>query len=348
LGLASPFLATGMSYMYRNLGDARLDVIRSGMVIRDDGFPKELGPMTFIFTGGGNVTDGALHVFKCLPHEWVSPNDLKSLYESKSYDHRKVYGCQVHPQDYLVKKDGGVFDKIEYYSNPELYKSIFSEKIAPYARFILNGIFWDSHYPRLLSISEIKALSESNRLPLLTLSDVSCDINGSMEFMSKASTIDDPFYMYDPKENKVHSDPDGPGIQIMSIDNLPSEMPLEASEYFSESLYPFVSELVKGNYNHPVLQGAIITTANGKLAKQHTKLYDAIKKVVEGHGIQAKKHIAILGSGYVVAPVVDYLLKTQNYYITIGISNILTFKPVINYKRQKSWLGIELEFQRSH
>ena len=53
LGLASPFLAIGMSYMYRNLGDARLDVLRSGMVITDDGFPKELGPMTFVFTGLG-------------------------------------------------------------------------------------------------------------------------------------------------------------------------------------------------------------------------------------------------------------------------------------------------------
>jgi alpha-aminoadipic semialdehyde synthase len=235
----------------------------------------------------------------------------------------------VLTKDYLIKKDGGIFDKNEYMSKPELFKSNFSEKIAPYARFILNGIFWDSHYPRLLSISEIKALSESNRLPLLTLSDVSCDINGSMEFMSKASTIDNPFFMYDPKTNKTHSDPDGQGIQIMSIDNLPSEMPLEASEYFSESLYPFVSELVKGNYDHPVLQGAIITTANGQLAKQHTKLYDAIKKVL-GSGMQAKKHIAILGSGYVVAPVLDYLLKNPNYHITIGILNIFTFQPVIN------------------
>ena len=83
LGYGTPFLAIGMSYMYRNLADARLDVIRSGLVIQDDGLPKELGPMTFVFTGDGNVTRGALHVFKCLPHTWVSPNDLKSLFESK-------------------------------------------------------------------------------------------------------------------------------------------------------------------------------------------------------------------------------------------------------------------------
>lgn len=253
----------------------------------------------------------------------MSPNDLKSLYESKSYDHRKVYGCQVLPNDYLIKKNGGKFDKDEYISKPELYQSVFSQKVAPYARFILNGIFWDSHYPRILSIKDTRELSESNRLPLLTLSDVSCDINGSIEFMSKASTIDDPFYMYDPKTNITHSDPDGKGIQIMSIDNLPSEMPLEASEYFSESLYPFVVELLKGNYDHPVLKGATIAV-NGKLSKQHSKLHDAIKKVI-GHQMNEKKQIAILGSGYVVGPVVNYLLKNPNFNITIGIFNISTY-----------------------
>ena len=68
-----------------------------------------------------------------------------------------------------------------------------------------------------------------------------------MEFMSHASTIDDPYYMYDPITNAEHSNVDGPGIQIMSIDNLPSEMPLEASDYFSESLFPFVAQMV-GNF----------------------------------------------------------------------------------------------------
>ncbi len=55
-GYGTPFLAMGMSYMYRNLADARLDVMRSGLVIQDEGLPKELGPLTFIFTGDGNVT----------------------------------------------------------------------------------------------------------------------------------------------------------------------------------------------------------------------------------------------------------------------------------------------------
>lgn len=83
-----------MSYMYRCIADARLDVTRSGLVIMDDGLPPKLGPMIFVFTGDGNVTKGALHVFKCLPHEWIQPNDLKSFYESKS-----KLGCDCNSCD---------------------------------------------------------------------------------------------------------------------------------------------------------------------------------------------------------------------------------------------------------
>ena len=66
--------------------------------------------------------------------------------------------------------------------------------------------------------------------------------------MNKASTIDDPYYMYDPITEENHDNLEGRGIQIMSIDNLPTEMPLESSEFFSEALYPTVAKLVKGKF----------------------------------------------------------------------------------------------------
>ncbi len=94
-----------------------------------------------------------------------------------AFDDKKVYGCQVRPEDYLVRNDGGRFDRKHYIQYPQLYHSIFSQKVAPYARMILNGIFWDARYPRLLTIAETKHLADSKRLPLLTLADVSCDIN---------------------------------------------------------------------------------------------------------------------------------------------------------------------------
>ena len=148
------------------------------MVISDDGLPKELGPMVFCITGDGNVSRGAMYILKCLPHQFVSVKDLKSLVEGGDFDSHKVYIVQVTPKDYLTNKDGG-FDYEEYRSKPELYTSNFHETVAPYVSFILNGIFWTEKYPRLMTIAQTKHLALQKRLRLLTLADVSCDINVS-------------------------------------------------------------------------------------------------------------------------------------------------------------------------
>ncbi|KAJ3328333.1 hypothetical protein HDU76_010155, partial [Blyttiomyces sp. JEL0837] len=176
LGYGGPFLACGLSYMYRCLADARLDMTRTGQVIMDDGLPRQFGPMIFVFTGKGNVTKGALHVFKCLPHTWVKAGDLKKLVEDKNFDNHKVYGCQVEMEDYIVKKDGGPFSREEYLAHPERFTSVFHEKIAPYATMIVNGIFWDERYPRLLTKEQTRKLAKENRLRLLQVADISCDI----------------------------------------------------------------------------------------------------------------------------------------------------------------------------
>jgi alpha-aminoadipic semialdehyde synthase len=176
LGYGNPFLAIGMSYMYRNVADARLDVTRTGMVLMDEGLPIELGPMIFILTGAGNVSKGAHYILKCLPHQFISPKDLDSLSKSNDFDNRKIYICQVTAQDYIVDNHGN-FDSNDYLKNPQNYKSVFHEKIAPYATFILNGIFWTEKYPRLLTIKQTKSLAQQDKLRLLTLADVSCDIN---------------------------------------------------------------------------------------------------------------------------------------------------------------------------
>ncbi len=77
----------------------------------------------------------------------------------------------------MQHKEGQRFDRQDYFKNPQSYESIFAKKIAPYSRFLLNGIFWNTQYPRLLTIKDTQSLAIAKQLPLLTLSDVSCDIN---------------------------------------------------------------------------------------------------------------------------------------------------------------------------
>lgn len=73
-----------MAHNYKSLASAKLALQSLGNTISDEGTPKEFGPMTFTFTGGGNVSKGAQSVFKSLPHEFVDPKDLPKIATSKS------------------------------------------------------------------------------------------------------------------------------------------------------------------------------------------------------------------------------------------------------------------------
>ena len=319
LGYGNPFLAVGMSFMYRNVGDARLDITRTGMVIMDEGLPRELGPMVIVLTGNGNVSKGALHMLKCLPIIKVGINELKQLVQDKNFDNTKVYLCQVTTKDYTFDVNGN-YDEMDYRKNPHLYESEFHEKVLPFATFIINGIFWTDKYPRLVTKAQLKKLTLDGKCRLQTLADISCDIDGSFEFMSKASTIDEPFYMYDALNDTVHDDLVKPGVQIMSIDNLPTEMPLEASNFFSNSLFPIVTKLVTQT-SDKVLERARITTSDGKLVDQHVGLYKVLEK-------NASKRILVLGSGFVAKPLVDYLSNNINYSLTIASNSTAEAKSL--------------------
>lgn len=54
--------------------------------VRDAGYeialgmmPKSMGPLTFVFTGSGNVSQGAQEIFQELPHEYVTPDMLPKV-----------------------------------------------------------------------------------------------------------------------------------------------------------------------------------------------------------------------------------------------------------------------------
>ena len=121
--------------------------------IRDAGYqislglmPKSIGPITFVFTGAGNVSQGAQEIFQNLPHEYVPVNALKKVSEhgGTSQLHffsldllfcftlivtSKLYCCEVDREDNLVRKDGGPFNAAEYQEFPERYASVFAHKV---------------------------------------------------------------------------------------------------------------------------------------------------------------------------------------------------------------------------
>ncbi|CAN1217013.1 Alpha-aminoadipic semialdehyde synthase [Linum perenne] len=204
MGYSTPFLALGASYMYSSLAAAKAAVISVGEEISALGLPSGICPLVFIFTGSGNetVSEGAQEIFKLLPHKFVEPSELPLLFSQGNDNvnptkrHFHVYGCVVTSQDMVQHIDPSkLFDKTDYYAHPEHYKPVFHERIAPYASVIVNCMYWEKRFPRLLSTQHIQELMR-NHCPLVGVADITCDISGSLEFVNQTTTIDSPFFRY--------------------------------------------------------------------------------------------------------------------------------------------------------
>uniref|UniRef100_A0A8C3L0R2 Aminoadipate-semialdehyde synthase n=1 Tax=Chrysolophus pictus TaxID=9089 RepID=A0A8C3L0R2_CHRPC len=338
LGHHTPFMHIGMAHNYRNSSQAVQAVRDAGYEISLGLMPKSVGPLTFVFTGTGNVSKGAQEMFNALPCEFVEPHELKEV--SRSGDLRKVYGTVLSRHHHLVRKRDGLYDPADYDKHPELYTSRFNTDIAPYTTCLINGIYWEQHTPRLLSRQDAQKLlvpvksaagapEGCPELPhkLLAICDISADTGGSIEFMTECTTIDSPFCMYDADQHIIHDSVEGSGILMCSIDNLPAQLPIEATEYFGDMLFPYIEEMLLSEGSEPlenqnyssVVRDAVIAS-NGSL----TAKYEYIQKLRESReyaqslSMGNKKRVLVLGSGYVSGPVLEYLTRDSDVDITIA------------------------------
>ncbi|KAI8129993.1 mitochondrial, Alpha-aminoadipic semialdehyde synthase [Lucilia cuprina] len=342
LGHHTPFMHIGPAHNYRNSSMARQAIRDCGYEISLGMMPKSIGPLTFVFTGSGNVSQGAQEVFQELPIEYVPPEMLRKVAEHGSQN--KLYGCEVSRSDHLERREGGGFDAKEYDEYPERYISTFSQKIAPYASVIVNGIYWAVGSPKLISIPDAKNLLRPANTPWLPTSkgspalphrmvaicDISADPGGSIEFMNECTTIDTPFCLYDADRNKDTKSFKGPGVLVCSIDNMPTQLPREATDMFGELLTPFVNDIIKSdarkpledeNFSYPI-KSAIIAS-NGKLTENYEYIQELresnnnrSRHKIEGRS-EADKKVLVLGAGMVSAPLVEWLHREKDVSITV-------------------------------
>ncbi|KAG2459880.1 alpha-aminoadipic semialdehyde synthase, mitochondrial [Polypterus senegalus] len=339
LGHQTPFMHIGMAHNYRNSSQAVQAVRDAGYEIALGLMPKSIGPLTFVFTGTGNVSKGAQEIFNELPCEFVEPDELQEV--SKSGDLNKVYGTVLSRHHHLVRKSDGKYVPLEYERHPELYTSRFHTDIAPYTTCLVNGIYWDPYTPRLLNRRDAQRLlnpvipSEKStegcpELPhrFLAICDISADTGGSIEFMTECTTIDKPFCMYDADQHIDHDRMEGTGILMCSIDNLPAQLPVEATEYFGDRLFPYIWEMLSSDARIPLekqvhfspqVQDAVIAS-NGCL----TPKFEYIQKLRESREraqilkMSGKKRVLLLGSGYVSATVIEYLTRDSTTQVTVA------------------------------
>lgn len=325
LGYSTPFLSLGASYMYPSLAAAKAAVISVGEEIATLGLPSGICPLIFIFTGSGNVSLGAQEIFKLLPHTFVDPSRLPELFEvardliqpaRTSKRVFQVYGCVVTCQDMVEHKDPSkVFDKVDYYAHPEHYKPIFHEKIAPYASVIVNCMYWEKRFPRLLSTKQLQDLI-GTRCPLVGISDITCDIGGSIEFVNQTTSIDSPFFRYDPLNDSYHQDMEGNGVICSAVDILPTEFAKEASQHFGDILSQFVGSLASATDIMKVpahLRRACITHG-GAL----NSLYEYIHRMRNSNSEEISENVESCRS------------NKKKYYILVSLSGHLFDQFLIN------------------
>ncbi|XP_077791984.1 alpha-aminoadipic semialdehyde synthase, mitochondrial isoform X1 [Podarcis muralis] len=359
LGHHTPFMHIGMAHNYRNSSQAVQAVRDAGYEISLGLMPKSIGPITFVFTGTGNVSKGAQEMFNALPCEFVEPHELKEV--SRTGDLRKVYGTVLSRHHHLIRKSDGVYDPVDYDKHPEHYTSRFNTDIAPYATCVINGIYWEQHTPRLLSRQDAQRLLAPLRpsaaategcpqLPhkLVAICDISADTGGSIEFMTECTTIDSPFCMYDADQHIIHDSVEGSGILMCSIDNLPAQLPIESTECFGDMLFPYIEEMLLSeaseplesqNYS-PVVRDAVIAS-NGSLTDKYKYIQKLRERREYTHSLtmDKKRKILILGSGYVSGPVIEYLTRDPNIEITAVSSLSLYPRTASVMKKQLEQLA---------
>ncbi|KAG9144913.1 hypothetical protein Leryth_024026 [Lithospermum erythrorhizon] len=323
-GYSTPFLSLGASYMYPSLAAAKAAVIAVGEEIATLGLPTEICPLVFVFTGSGNVSHGAQEIFKLLPHTFVEAGRLMELYgKAKNLSHGErspkrifhLYGCTVTCQDMVEHKDPSkIFDKVDYYAHPENYTPSFHENIAPYASVIVNCMYWEKRFPRLLTSKQLEDLTRKGG-PLVGMCDITCDIEGSLEFINQTTSIDSPFFRYDPLNNSYHSNMDGSGVLCSSVDILPTEFAKEASQYFGDILSQFIGSLASATTLEELpmhLQRACISHG-GAL----TQLYQYIPRMRNSDVEQFPAHFA---NGY----------PKKNFKVLVSLSGHLFDLFLIN------------------
>lgn len=285
-GVDNPFEELKQTCTYNNLSDVKSILKKIGEKIKKEGLPNQLTPLVVGFTGFGRVSKAAQEIIRLLPTVNIPADELASFFRKGKFSNGVIYIVEFKKADLFMNKEVRGFDSYLYKKYPERFTSKF-EKFIPYLSIIVNGIYWEPQFPRLITLSYMKHFYEFNPNPRLrVIADISCDIEGSIELTTKATSSENPVYVFEPLTEKVKDGVEGFGPVILAQDKLPIELPKESSESFGTALLPFIPQLVRADYTKPRLELNIpkvfkkaVITHQGELAKRYHHLHAYIDEV---------------------------------------------------------------------
>jgi len=250
----------GMMAYGNKTGAFHLDRVNSTKSFNDlihTYFGLNLPPIKIAVTGSGRVAHGVLEIMNLLGIHEVEPEDyLEKQFPYPVYVHLKGRDLYVH-------KETLTYNRNDFHKNPSNYKCTFHQYIL-HTDILMNGIYWDHDIPRLFEKEDLK----DPNFNIKTIADITDDLYGSVPCNLGDSTIADPVYGVD----KITFEKTAPylpnTVDVMSVGNLPNELPRDASRYFGQQLIKHVLiDIIDGN--SAIINKATIVK-NGELTEHYS------------------------------------------------------------------------------
>lgn len=217
-------------------------------------------------TGRGRVGNGAAEVLDAAQVRRVNPQE----FVGQTFD-EAVY-TQLASRDYYAPNEGGYFQEEEFHRYPERFHSDFL-KYSLTADMLITGHFWNPRSEPLFTIDDM----QSPAFRIKIIADITCDIRGSIPSTIRAASIESPVYDFDPFTGKERAPfTNERFVTVMAVDNLPTELPLDASRAFGKQ---FVENVFPHFFNddpHQVIERATIAHG-GKLTPRYYYLHDYVE-----------------------------------------------------------------------
>ena len=217
-----------------------------------------------VLTGKGRVGNGAKEMLKGMRMREVNVSEFLS----KTFN-EPVF-VQIDVLDYNKRIDGKIINEQDFFKNPTKYESDFM-RFAKVADMYIACHFYGDDSPFIFTREDAK----NKDFNIKVVADISCDIDGPVASTLRASTIADPIYGYDPITEKETNYKNKDAIAVMAVDNLPCELPKDASEGFGHSFVKYVIPSFFNNDAYGILHRARMTK-DGKLTERYSYLQDFV------------------------------------------------------------------------
>lgn len=221
-------------------------------------------PMKIALCGDGRVAHGSLELLRHAGIREVTREEyIHGNFNVPVFVH-------LRPEDFYARKDGGLWDKSDFYVHPEEYGSTFLQ-YAEVTDVMINAIYWNEKIPVFFTRENMKTPD----FRIKVIADITCDIDGSIPCTTHATTIDNPVYGWHSYYEK-ETEPYLPNtVDVMAVGNLPCELPKDASYEFGQSLVKYVLPPLLMDDKDNIIHRATITKG-GKLTGRFDYLEDYI------------------------------------------------------------------------